>query len=144
MRRRGARSPMPGPVAMSVRQPSAGTGVGVSAGCGLGVGGFVGRGAVGIGGLRLRHQGRLLQCPFNRTLEAAQQVRRGGGVLVWECWWAPEWGYRWVRALACSSGLERAGAPRTGRSPQDKTGAIRIDTRPLAPVAMPTDRLRTT
>ena len=48
-----ARSPMSGPVAMSVRQPSAGadvgvgTGVGVLVGCGVGVGVFVGRG-VGV------------------------------------------------------------------------------------------------
>ena len=56
----GARSPTSGPAAMSVRQPSAGAGVGVfvgtsvgvSVGCGLGVGVFVGMGvgvSVGLG-----------------------------------------------------------------------------------------------
>ena len=54
----GARSPMSGPVAMSVRQPSAGAGVGVFVGTGvgvsvgLGVGVFVGTGvgvSVGLG-----------------------------------------------------------------------------------------------
>ena len=106
----GARSPMSGPVAMSVRQPSAGagvgvfvgtgvgvsvglgvgvfvgTGVGVSVGCGLGVGVFVGRGvgaSVGCGagvGVGLASVPSIV--PWRPPNRSGVAVGAGVGVLV--------------------------------------------------------------